>query len=397
MNKWSFALLSGLVLLQGCGRATIEPKPTTTPVAVVFPSPVEETPSVDLVAFADEAIKKKAAELLAEHTGNAFQSKVLGKKENAKAFLYLAATSEDPKVAGDALRALRFTFDSNPKNDSREFAGEFYAPVVLHHLKGENKALVVSALESSVHGLGKEPHPELLQEVLRLGAESPEVEIRFGALSALASYGGRGKDAKVNELYLKAFQDEPLVAGKALQWSSGALAKGEKKDLFMGKYTELSKHEHPLVRGMAAQAAAATYPFEEEYVIGLAEPLLKDSSPYVRGKALGALGGMRDKRVFAMLETLLDDQAETDLVVEYKGVDGKDKKEKFTTFGNRRVDGMAVKEIGTASFLQLDKDKKFKPGKVGFKTKDEDMAKNVKATKEWLAKNKDAIAALEQK
>lgn len=395
-KSFGVAVCTGSLLwLSGCSGEQPAPQPTSSPVAqstATTPEPARTTPvaaePVDLGAFADEAIKTKAAEMAAAHDNSGFPADFRKDKENAPAFLYLAATAEDEAVRHDALRQIASVYTTSDKSDSQMRVDENYDKVVLHYLGSDDQTELYYALKATKNSFRKESDPTIIKEVVRVGNNHPEAAGRQAAMASFAYLGSRGDHDDVIDLYVKAYSDEPIVASEALYWTRGSFSRSEKSEEVKQALIKTLASEEPGVRGRGIEALAQEFPKEADLVIEQATPLLKDESPFVRAKALDALSRLRDARVYNLAAPLLDDSAETKHRLKFTNIMGQSESINHSTFGWGRVDGTALKTIEKVSRYVEDKDAKFSLGKVDYKTKDDDIAREVEAVKKWLAARK---------
>ena len=386
-----FSIGVGVTLcLAGCAKGGLpNDRPSTPATAQASPSPTSTSQaeaSSDLGAFADDAVKERAAKLAESHTDKGFPREATQDPENGPAFLYLAATSSDPKIQLEALEKLESVYTTSSSSKTQTQADENYDKVVLHFLNSSDDSQRYYALQASGDSLRKDGSPAVLQRLIEIGSSDPNPAARFGAMSAFASMGHRADNSEVIDLYLKAYKDEPETAQIALKWTGMGFARANQRDEVKAALVELTKHENPAVRGEAAFDLGQVFNGDSSLVLTTLTPLLKDKSPYVRAKALDGLSYLKDPEVLTLMAPLLDDSATTNYRMPITNLLGKTQNKNFTTFGWSRVDGTALKSLERASG-NIDRATKFDLGKVEYKTKDQDIAREVKRAKDWLAKH----------
>jgi HEAT repeat protein len=370
--------LSGLI---GCKTSGLPSESTPTASDPVIS--VSRAPQPSLTDFADDKIKARAKELLKVRTSAGFPYKDLKGPENGPAVLYLALTAEDKSMKKDALKALPSTYTSSSNSDGRRIVDKPYGDAVLSFLQSENPAEQYYGLLAAKDCFGKDQFPAVKAKVLETAASHPKVGGRYQAFETLGSYGGRTEDPEAVQVYLKGFTDEPPPAYMALKWvTSGFSSTGKKEEVKITLIACLDS-QSPAVRGEAIEALAKAFGREPEVFYQRAVDLTKDPSPFVRSKALTALGHVRDAKVYSVIEPLLDDPAETEIDLQVTDLLGKTFSKKLTTFGWGRVDGTALKTLSRVSG-SVDKKDKFEMGQVSYKTENEDLAREVKAAKKWL-------------
>ena len=385
-------MLAASLIYCGCGQPA-QPQATATPTAQVTatatatatPTP-EAAQEVDLTAFADDKIKARAAELARAHTDRGFPRDEVKGPENGPPLLYLALT-EEGAVKLDALKQLEFVYTSaNSNSKTQAKADKAYYDVILHFLNSPDETVQFYALKSADDCFGKEPDPGVKAKVLEMATSHPKVGGRFAAFETLGNYGNRGSDADALDAYIKGFKDEPPAAYMALYWTR-ALGSSQRKDEIKAGLIELLDHKNEAVQGEAIFALGSNFGFSQgDIVLEKVPPYLKSESPYVRAKSLDALARVKDAKVYELLTPLLDDTAETKTTLPYTDLRGKDVSKPLSTFGWGRVDGTALKTLESVS-RSVSRDNAFKLGKIEYKTQAEDITREVKRAKEWLAKN----------
>ena len=385
-------MLAASLIYCGCGQpsqpqATGTPAPQATVAATATAAPTPEAAQeVALTAFADDAIKARAAELAKLHTDRGFPRDEVKGPENGPPLLYLALTAEGA-VKLDALKQLEFAYTSaNSSSKTQAKADKAYYDAILHFLNSSDETEQFYALKSADDCFGKEPDPGVKAKVLEMATSHPKVGGRYAAFETLGNYGNRGKDNAAMDAYLKGFQDEAPVAYMALFWTR-ALGSSERKDDIKAALVGLLDHKSEAVQGEAIFALGSNFGFSQgEIVLEKVPPYLKSESAFVRAKSLDALARVRDAKVYELLKPLLDDKAETKIKLPYTDLRGKEVKKQISTFGWGRVDGTALKALESVS-RSVSRDNPFKLGKVDYKTQADDIAREVKLAKEWLAKN----------
>lgn len=374
-----------LLGLAGCKSPGPDAAPTAT---ATIPAPARSTPAPTktpgLSDFADEAVKARAQELLKVRTTAGFPSKEIKGPENGPAVLYLALTAQDKEVKVHALKALGATYTSSSNSETQAQADQTYADAVLSFLNSENETYQYYALEAAKDCFKENAFPAVKDKVLEMASSHPKPGGRYQAFDTLGYYGGRSDDPEAVKVYIEGFDDEPPVAFTALRWVTSGFSSATQAQEVRAALLECLKKEDPAVRGQAIESLAKAASNDPEVFYQSAVDLTKDPSPYVRGKALSALGYVKDQKVYAVVLPLLDDSAKTETKQTVTDLLGKTKTRNRTTFGQGRVDGMALKTLAKVA-SSVDREDKFELGKIGYKTKDEDLAREVKAAKAWLA------------
>ena len=379
------ATLLGATLCAGCGQPS-QPSATNTPATPAVASTPEPTPEqkVDLTAFADDTVKARAQALAEAHDGKRFPREELKGPENGPALLYLVLTAEGA-VKTSALKQLDAAYTSSKSNEKQTLADKAHGEVVLHLLNSADEAEQYYGLMAAKDCFSKDGHKGVKAKVLEMAVSHPKAGGRYQAFDTLGYHGDRSTDTEALDVYLKGFQDEPIVVYMALYWTR-TLSNSPRKEEFKTALQALLDHQSEAVRGEALFAFGRNFGRSDgALVLEKATPMLQDPSPFVRAKALEALSDVKDPKVFEVLAPLLDDPAETKVQVEYTNLLGKAVNKRITTFGWGRVDGTALKTMRDDS-RRLKHDPPYETGKVDFQKKAQDIAREVKAAKEWLAK-----------
>lgn len=395
--------LSGLALLALLGAAACKdeaPKPAPeAPAAAPAPNeapkaPAEEPPkdapaAQDAAPQAAEADVKLADELKAQIKDAQLPYKERSKKENARAFLYLAQ-SHDGEVAAAALQGMNLSWTYSERNDKKELVTPEYQAVVKKHLNAEDPAVLGRAIEAAPNAIaGANPDKDIIARLAELALDHPQGAARYEAVDALSRAKDFQKNGTVTVALLKALDDkEPYVISTALFRLQFAAYSLKDKQQFFTKARALLKHQDPGVRGRAALFTANAAPDTDKEALGAElHELLSDKDPFVRSAAASALARLkRLASIHKMVELLDDTTKNTYDIRDFKKLTGENGWVHHDGSAWSRVDDAILYALKTITWDM--KDDKFEYRKVNYKTKDDDIAAAVKDAKAWYKKNK---------
>jgi hypothetical protein len=334
----------------------------------------------------DEAAKTQAKAIEGKVDSNKrFSRDLIKDKDNAKAFVHLAATSTKADVTIAALRAMYSGFTSYDKSKDRTLADEDYARAVLMKIQDSDSKIQAEAIRSASHSVsGKTPHVKVVDALVDLGNNHPKPEGRYAAIDVLGNISSLAKNKDWIAPLIKALDStEPWLVSEALWNLRLGLYNYTDKDGLKDKLVVLLKHADPGVRGRAADTLASLAGFKDdkqkEYG-ALIEPLLDDSNPYTKSAAMGALASLRYKKAFHKIITFVDDTTKNTYDIKgWTELDGDS--------GWQHHDGSAWSTVGDAALSAIRsvsfKTKKKFEYKINYKTKDADLKKAATDAKAW--------------
>jgi HEAT repeat protein len=402
-------LLSLLTLLAlgaatGCacgGEEEAKPKATTEAGEATKPKAVKEeakpkAAEADAAKEVDTKVEvsaedaKLAQELKGKVKNGQFPYKERSKKENANAFLHLAATHKDEETAAAALQGMTLSWTYSERNKKKMLVNEDYKAVVRQHLDSEVPKVLGRAIDASPNAIaGEEPDKAVIARLAEIAMEHKDGAARFAAVDALSRARNFQKNGTITTALYKALQDkEPYVISTALfrlQFASYSL---KDKRKFFTKARELLKHEDPGVRGRAALFAANAAPETEKETLGNnIHAMLDDKEPFVRSAAASALAKLKRKASVHKLMTMLkDDTRNTYDIRSFKKLTGESGWVHHDGSAWSRVDDAVLYALKTMTWDM--KGDKFEYRKVNYKTKEKDIAGAVKDAQRWYKKNR---------
>lgn len=334
-----------------------------------------------LTDWASPQVVERAKALEAKHTEKGYPRTELKKKENAPALLYLAAASENAQAKRDALKNLGSVFTGSSRSKRQVLIDENYAPIVFQYLElgsPEEQALALRAVRPC---LSEEPDPIVLNMVVQIAGTHQNAAIRRAALKSLSSVRKRLEDPKIIEVVLKSFEDEPGVAAAAVELISSTASKSPQGEKIKAALVAQLKHKNPAVRGEAAQKLGHGFGDDSALILEKVGPMLKDSSPFVRAKAAFGMSKQEVPEAAKMLLPLLDDTESCRYEFEIPKVNGEARTVRVSV-GYHRVDGTTLQALSAIS-RRLDPDDRYKMGKIKTQNMDADIAREVKAARDW--------------
>ncbi len=370
----------GLTLstLPGCSKKSapstteVTPKPATG-IAISF-QPTEE--------------QRKAAAALTKQIdqSNRFPRAEARNKQNAKLFLYLAATSKEPAVIQAALDGMYSTYAAY-KSKRKVRVDEDFSKVVVAHLGSKNDKILARALHAAKAGIaGRSGDKPILTKILEVGRQRKDGPAQFAVLDALRRGDRNLMAPEVSELMLNSLKHEKAyVVSMALQALTLRAGRIKDRKTLKAKAIELAKHADPGVRGRAL-GLLSRVGHRDEAALQVALEALKDEHPFVRSEAADALVTLRYQPAIHELIKLVDDMAENRYDIEgWKHLDG--------TPGRLHHDGSAWSRVNDSVMSAIKRlsragRTRLKLDPINAKSVEESLKKNAAATKAWYAKEK---------
>ena len=397
------ALIPLVAWVAGCSApqptSTGSPKPQT-PSAATSSTPASSTatPSKEPqsekspgVSLSDDETKR-AEQLASQVKNRVFPYAEQNKKENAKVFLFLAATSKDEQVTLASLDGMTKTWTAAEGNAQKEKITDDYVIVIKKLLEsGSNPVLAYSIEAAKPAVAGPSGDPALVEKLTSLADTHKEASARLEALNALAQIKDFQQKEKIAAVFLKNL-DAPEAHLKSLalfriQFNNYNLVR---KPDFYAKAKSLMKDPDPGVRGRAVEVASVLVPDAEKQTLGAQiTEMLGDKQGYVRSACADALGRLGYKPAIPKLVALLDDKTSNTHDIKYTKLSGQDGSEHHDGSAWSRVDDSILWSLSQLTFEMGDQ--KFRYGKIDYKNVDADVAREVALAKAWYAKNKDSL------
>lgn len=297
----AFAVLLAVGVGWGVTRASSTPHAPDAPHAV------------QLDFQPDEAELRALEELRARlsPTERRFPIRDARKKDNAKLFTYMAATSTESTVVEAALEAMRTSY--SPSSTKKQTPDADVDRVLLKYLASDDERLLGAALAAARIPLMGAPSAELLGRIRELaGSESRPPAVRYAAVEVLNLVPPERRTAEFlatlgallssSEAYLvSAALDALGLTGTAL----GTYP--ERAREVSARVVALTEHPDPGVRGRALIQLSALDAEAEASKRALAA--LADPHPYVRSAACAALATVgRRSAIHHIVEQVGDKQ-----------------------------------------------------------------------------------------
>lgn len=302
------AALFGLAACGGGEQAATQVAAPAIPAVPAVPA-APAAPTITL----DATQQQTEASLLPQiNAGGRFPGAVV-KKENARIFLHLAATSTDPRVQAAALLAMPEVFTHAERfTQNRELMGPEYAQIVLMHIRSTTPRVQGAAIRASKTTiLGDTPNPEVLAALTDLASNHPSPEGRYEAMEVLWNASTFRTTAALHAPYVAALdaQQPWLVSIALFRIHHGFASSYADKPALFAKISALTRHADPGVRGRAADVLAdlGADASLRPQVVPLLMGLLDDPHPFVKSEAMGALASMNHKPAIHRIVTFLDD------------------------------------------------------------------------------------------
>ncbi len=333
----------------------------------------------------DEAAKTKAKELEGKASRGRFPYDLTKEKENAFAFVHLAATSTNKELIVAALRGMNSAFTSYDKSQDRTLAEENYARAVLMKIQDPDGQIQAAAIDAAGHSVsGQTPHVKVVEALVDLAANHAKPEGRYAAIDSLGRVSELGKNkAWAAPIVAALSAKEPWLVSEALKNLRFKLYDFADKDELKPKFVELLKHADPGVRGLAAEALASLAGWDDakrkEYA-PLIEPLLDDPDNYTKSAAMSALSSLKHKPAFHKIIKFVEDNNKNTYEIRgFTQLDGES--------GWQHHDGSAWSTVSDAALSAIrnishSTSKKFEY-KINYKTKDADLKAAAAEAKKW--------------
>lgn len=387
MKKTLLIMITGAALACGCAQSA---PPTASPTAAASPV-VSGSPSVEATsapaAEVSEEVKKKAEEILAGRKNDRFDYKQMSVKENGPVFIYLATTSDDPKVVTQALEGMKKTHRSDKESEKMNLAGEAYDAAIIKCLGSSDKTILHYALKSSSKALGDTPNAKVVEMIVDIAQNHKEVGARHEAVDALSSVKDFEKDSALADVFIKAMKDDAPVASLALFRRQFGFSRGDKSEVYKTTVVELLEHADPGVRGRALIALAELYSDDKELILSKSEAMLKDENPFVRSSALSALSRIKGPKAIDLIITLVDDAEKNTYDIKYQNLLGQSDSVHHDGSAWSTVNDAALSALKSATY-SLPEAERFVYDKINYKTVEADIAKQAKKAKAWHAEYK---------
>ncbi len=363
------------------GEVKEEPaaKPAATSIKLSTPPTEEET--------------KGAAELADKIQGGKMSPADFRNKENKRLFVLLAATHNDPKVIGQALRGMN---DTHFKADDID---DDYIAVTAAHLGSTDNRVLSGAFRAVTKVLTfKKETDQIIKALAANLSPDRDAAVRYAALEAARS-GDILKNEAVASQVLKALdaKENFIVAQALLAVKSGPRHETSKVEDFRKKIESLLKHSDPAVRGEACVALARIVPMtiDEEIISEIGDkimPLLGDEHAFVISRAAEALAPLKHEKAIHEIVKHLDDKRPNTYTISIgKNIDGQSTTAHFDGSAWSRLNDAMLRSMQTMSFFTKKSEADRFSYEVSFKTRDEDLDNAVAAAKKWYAKHKSAI------
>lgn len=276
---------------------------------------------------------------------------------NARAFLHLAATSDDPAVVAAALHALSYTWSRTARrNSKRPAVNADYVTVVRARLGAKNDRIRGEALRAARLPIGGDkPDQATIDAVLALLA-SPGEANQIAALEAVynirAFASPRRMSGPLKAKVIKAVlplldsKSHAVVAGAFYAFAQSAYADMPEAATLAARAKRSGKHPEPAVRAEALRLASALAPKADTELTERLLSALGDDSPYVRASAAELLAERKYVPAVHPLMKLIEDTARaTRKVAGYRDLTGKPGARRFRPETGGRVDEVALRAI----------------------------------------------------
>jgi len=386
MTKMKFWLVLGLAgLLAGCPSETdSKADGATSDSDGADKGPKKEDKKVDITV--DDETKTLAEELAKKLKDGKFPHAEQRKKENAKAFVYLASLVDDKAVTAAALYAMKESHASKDVDDD-------YNKIVLARLASPTDAIVGGALRASVRATRDDgKNDKVIQAVIDVIAKHPNPVARYEAMNeCVGNIDKHYENANlVTALLANADSKEDLVAVAATRGFSSFVKPS--RDKVLAKLQALVKHDNPAVRGQAVKRLTGLTqhkPEEKKVTVELILPLLDDKSPFVKSVTAYSLGELNVTKALDKIFALMSDNTNNVHSIKYKTLAGEGRIDVNDGSNYSRVDDAMIWTIRAYAYHT---DDKFKPGeRQRGMTVDQWVEREVKAAKAWYDKNKDKL------
>lgn len=275
---------------------------------------------------------------------------------NGRAFLHLAATSDDATVVAAALRALGYTWARAPRRSSKRPAIDAdYVAVVRARIADPDGKIRYEALRAARLPIGGEkPDLPTIDVVLALLTSANEAD-QMAALESVYNIrdfaAPRKTQGPLKAKVIKAVlplldsKSHPVVAGAFYAFAQSAYPGMPEAETLLARAKRNAKHPEPAVRAESLRLASAIAPKDDE----LTERLLAalgDPAPYVRASAAELLAERKYvPAVHPLMKLIEDSDKATRKVGGYRDLTGKPGTRRFRPETGGRVDEVALRAI----------------------------------------------------
>lgn len=368
---------------------------TALPAGTVFagPTPVK----VKKPASADDQALAKAL------VGRMRDGRFVGIDErspvNGRAFLHLAATSDDPAIVAAALRGLSYTWSRTARRGSKRPAvNADYIAVVRTRLGEKDGRIRGEALRASRLPIGGEkPDMPTVDAVLALLASANEAD-QVAALEAVynirAFSSPRRTPGDLKAKVIKAVlplldsKSHAVAAGAFYAFAQSAYAGMPEAATLAARAKRSAKHPEPAVRAEALRLTSALASKTDDELTERLLSALGDPSPYVRASAAELLAERKYvPAVHPLMKLIEDKEKATRKITGFRDLAGKPGTRRFRPETGGRVDEVALRAIDE---LTDSIDPKLKCTPRG---RDQKQARReaVERAQTWYEANKDKI------
>ncbi len=308
-------------------------------------------------------------------------------KENAKLFVYLAATGTSNDVIAAALDAMRQTHGQKA-SAKVEQVDDDYASVVMARVAaadGRVQARALNAAKSVI--IGKEARSDVISKIVEVAKASTASPFRMEIIDTLYAVPRDKQTPDYQAIWFEALDSaDNYLISRALFRLTSVSAPFDQAAL-KTKLVKLTASDDPGVRGRAIEILGSRFAKDKD-VVDIAMKALDDKHPYVRSEAAGTLRYARHKPAIHKLVKLLDDKEKNTYDIRgFKKLDG--------TTGSVHHDGSAWSRVYDAVINAIVglSDPKLKLERINYKQAEKDLDRNAKLTKAWYQKNKGSIPA----
>jgi hypothetical protein len=286
---------------------------------------VAEVPRLPIALRLSEAERKTAGALVGKIRRGRFPKRVLEDKANGNLFLYLAASSDQPRVIEASLDGMRVAFAGAKGKRTGARVSEDYGVVVAAHLQSDKPLIQIAAVNAASPALsGDKPSRPVVDELAAIVESCPDAYTRVQALVALGSLTDFAKhESAVGALLRVLDSDMPAAISRALRNAidAGPLTLPKQAE-FSAKARALMSHKDATVRGRAAHLALALNPTDPALWEQVAA-MLADPQGCVRTEVAAGLAGAGNTRAIHRLVPLAADFADARCETPYRLPNGK--------------------------------------------------------------------------
>lgn len=308
------------------------------------------------------------------------------KKSNAKLFMYLAATSDDPVVVAASLQAIQASYSH--RSPQKEKPDADLDRVLTKHLGAKDPSILGRALMASrVSLMRPDPNPRLVDAIVKLAATHPDGPGRYGILDALNVLRAAARTPEVVGVFRSSLQSkEPYVLSAALNGLHQDAGKQKLTAELRDQVLELTRNDNPGVRGRALQLLSSLGSDEHPPTLEAARAALEDEHPYVRAEACEALARLGHKAsIHELMGRIEDEERSLYDLRGWKLLDGRTGNVRHRVTKHARVQESALAAIASLSDEQLTLER------IDRKQAHASREKNIALTKAWYAKAKPTL------